>query len=41
MCERVLTLSQDEMAGEAATAGFSTEDDVVQYIKELRAGTGN
>jgi len=27
--------------GEAATAGFSSEDDVVRYIKELRAGTGN
>ena len=32
---------QDQMAGEAAKAGFSTEDDVVRYIKELRAGTGN
>jgi len=31
---------QDAMAGEAAKAGFSTEDDVVRYIKELRTGSG-
>ncbi|MDP2815501.1 MAG: AbrB/MazE/SpoVT family DNA-binding domain-containing protein [Rectinemataceae bacterium] len=31
---------QDEMAGEAAKAGFSSEDDVVQYIKDFRSGTG-
>jgi antitoxin PrlF len=32
---------QEELAGEAARAGFASEDDVVRYIKELRAGTGS
>lgn len=32
---------QDEMAGEAFKAGFVSEDDVIRYIKELRAGTGS
>jgi AbrB family looped-hinge helix DNA binding protein len=30
---------QDAMQGEAAPAGFRTEDDVVRYIKELRSST--
>jgi len=29
------------MRGEAAKAGFSSEEDVVQYIKNLRAQNGN
>jgi len=29
------------MAGEAAKAGLSSEDDVVQYIKNLRAQNGD
>jgi len=33
-----LSTFQDEMTGEAAKAGFSSEEDVVRYIKELRAG---
>ncbi len=32
---------QNEMIGEAAKAGFSSEDDVVQYIKNLRAQNGD
>ena len=28
---------QSEMIGEAGNAGFNTEEDVVNYIKELRA----
>jgi hypothetical protein len=31
---------QEEMAGMAERAGFTSEDDVVRYIKELRAGYG-
>jgi len=27
---------QDEMAGQAAKAGFTSEEDVVRYIKDLR-----
>ena len=32
---------QHEMAGQAAEAGFSSEDDVVRYIKEMRAASGS
>ena len=29
---------QTEMVGEATKAGFYTEDDIVSFIKEMRAG---
>ena len=31
---------QEEMNGEAAKAGFESEEDVVRYIKDLRSSTG-
>jgi len=36
----ILGTLQEELAGEAARAGFASEDDVVRYIQELRTGTG-
>lgn len=32
---------QREMSGEAAKAGFSSEDEVVRYIKDLRSSDGD
>jgi antitoxin PrlF len=32
---------QGEMSGQAAKAGFETEDDVVEYIKNLRNTSGS
>jgi transcriptional regulator, abrB family len=34
--QRTLSNVQTHMQGEAAKAGFQTEDDVIAYIKELR-----
>lgn len=31
---------QEEMAGEASRAGFTSEEDVVNYINDLRKGNG-
>ena len=31
---------QEEMNGEAAKAGFESEEDVVRYVKDLRSSTG-
>jgi hypothetical protein len=39
VAQTTLSIFQNEMAGEAAKAGLSSEDDVVQYIKGLRAQT--
>jgi AbrB family looped-hinge helix DNA binding protein len=39
--QAALDTFQDEMAGEAAKAEFSTEDDVFRYIKALRTGSGS
>jgi len=37
--QAALRTFQNEMAGQAAKAGFQNEDDVVQYIKSLRGGS--
>ena len=34
----VMKVLQTEMIGEAAKAGFDSEEDIVSFIKELRAG---
>ncbi|GAB6277574.1 putative transcriptional regulator [uncultured spirochete] len=39
--QTALSTFQNEMVGEATKAGFSSEDDVVQYIKNLRAQNGD
>ena len=31
---------QEKMTGEAAKAGFESEEDVVRYIKDLRSSSG-
>lgn len=39
--QAALSTFQNEMAGEAAKAGFSSEEDVVRYIKDLRIQNGD
>lgn len=36
-----LSSIQKEMAGEAKKAGFSSEDDVIKYIKKIREDDSN
>jgi AbrB family looped-hinge helix DNA binding protein len=36
-----LSAFQNEMTGEAAIAGFSSEEDIISYIKKLRAQDGD
>ena len=35
-----LTTFQEEMTGEASNAGFASEEDVINYIKDLRKNDG-